>query len=147
MLVYESINIGYRIMIVSDSFNKKRNTSQKQHYLHNSTLMTGGPGSSVGIATDYGLDDLGIESWSGQDFLPAHTSPVTHPASCTMGTRSFPGVMCSQGMTLTTHPPLVPPSRKSRAIPLRTLWSTLGSFYLFYNNYRDMTKLRHPVLL
>jgi hypothetical protein len=27
-----------------------------------------GPGSSVGIATGYGLDSLGIESWWGQDF-------------------------------------------------------------------------------
>jgi hypothetical protein len=27
-----------------------------------------GPGSSVGIATDYGLDGLGIESRWGQDF-------------------------------------------------------------------------------
>jgi hypothetical protein len=26
-------------------------------------------GSSVGIATDYGLDGLGIESWWGRDFL------------------------------------------------------------------------------
>ena len=28
-----------------------------------------GPGSSVGIATGYGLDGPGIESWCGQDFL------------------------------------------------------------------------------
>jgi len=147
MLVYESINIGYRIMMLSDSSNKKRKTSQKKHYLHNSILMTGGPGSSVGIATDYGLDGPGIESRWGQDFPPIQTSPATHPSSCTMGTRSFPGVMCGQGVMLTTHPLLVPPSRKRRAIPLRTLWATPGSLYLFYINYRDVTKLRHPILL
>jgi hypothetical protein len=28
----------------------------------------GGPGSSVGIATGYGLDGPGIESWWGRDF-------------------------------------------------------------------------------
>ena len=28
-----------------------------------------GPGSSVGIATGYGLDGSGIESWWGRDFL------------------------------------------------------------------------------
>jgi hypothetical protein len=28
-----------------------------------------GLGSSVGIATDYGLDGPGIESWWGRDFL------------------------------------------------------------------------------
>jgi len=37
-----------------------------------------GPGSSVGIATGYGLDGLGIESWCGRDFL--HLSrPVLGP--------------------------------------------------------------------
>ena len=31
-----------------------------------------------------------------------------HPASCKMGTGSFPGVKCGQGALLTTHPLLVP---------------------------------------
>jgi hypothetical protein len=31
--------------------------------------MGGGPGSSVGIVTDYGLDGPGIESQWGRDFL------------------------------------------------------------------------------
>jgi hypothetical protein len=35
-------------------------------------MFRGGPGSSVGIATDYGLDDPGIESRWGRDF--SHTS-------------------------------------------------------------------------
>jgi hypothetical protein len=49
--------------------------------------------SSVGIATGYGLDGPGIESWWGRDFF-AHvqTSPGAHPASCTVGTWSFLGV-------------------------------------------------------
>jgi hypothetical protein len=33
------------------------------------TLVCVGRESSVGIATGYGLDDPGIESWWGQDFL------------------------------------------------------------------------------
>jgi hypothetical protein len=49
--------------------------------------VIGGRDSSVGIATGYGLDGLGIESRWGRDF--SHTST---PASCTMGTGSFPGV-------------------------------------------------------
>jgi hypothetical protein len=49
-----------------------------------------GPGSSVGIATGYGLDGPGIESRWGPDF--SHTSRPAHPASCTVGTGSFPGV-------------------------------------------------------
>jgi hypothetical protein len=32
--------------------------------------VKGRPGSSVGIATDYGLDGLGIESRWGRDFSP-----------------------------------------------------------------------------
>jgi len=45
-----------------------------------------GPGSSVGIATVYGLDVPGIESQWGRDFPPVQTGPVAHPASCKMGT-------------------------------------------------------------
>ena len=47
-----------------------------------------GPGSSVGIATDYGMDGPGIESRWGWDFP---NGPGAHPASCKMGTGSFPG--------------------------------------------------------
>ena len=77
-----------------------------------------GPGSSVGIATDYGLDGPGIGSRWGRDFLPVQTGPGTHLASCTMGTGSFPGVKCGRGVLLTTHPLLAPRSWKSRAISL-----------------------------
>jgi len=46
-----------------------------------------GPGCVLGIATGYGLDGPGIESWWGRDFsAPVQTGPGAHPASCTMGT-------------------------------------------------------------
>ena len=77
-----------------------------------------GPGSSVGIATGYGLGGLGIESRWGRDFPPVQIGPGAHPASCTMSTVSFPGVKSGRGVTLTPHPLLVPWSRKSRAIRL-----------------------------
>jgi len=52
-----------------------------------------GHDSSVGIATRYGLDGPGIESWWGARFSqPAQTGPRAHPPSYTMGTGSFPGV-------------------------------------------------------
>ena len=54
---------------------------------------------------------------------PVQTGPVAHPASCTMGIESFPGVKSSRDVTLTPHPLLVPWSRKSRAIPLLPLWA------------------------
>jgi len=68
-----------------------------------------GLGSVVGIATGYGLDGPGIESrWGVRFSAPAQTSPGAHPAFCTVGTGSFPGVKSGRGMTLTPHPFLVP---------------------------------------
>jgi hypothetical protein len=56
----------------------------------------------------------------GRDFSHlVQTGHGAHPAPCTMGTGSFPGVESGRGVTLTTHPLLVPRSKKeSRAIPL-----------------------------
>ena len=85
-----------------------------------------GPGSSVGIAYWLRAGRSGIVSWWGRDFPPVQTGPGAHPAYCTMGTGSFPGVKCGRGVLLTTHPLLVPRSWKSRAIPLPTLWPTPG---------------------
>jgi len=48
----------------------------------------------------------------GRDFPPVQTSPVAHPASCTMGTGSFPRVKYGRGVLLATHPLLVPRSMK-----------------------------------
>jgi len=61
-----------------------------------------GRDSSHGIATTYGLDGLGIEyRWGARFSAPVQTGPEAHPASCTMGTGSFPGVRCGRGVTLT----------------------------------------------
>ena len=54
---------------------------------------------------------------------PVQTGPGVHPASCTMGTGSFPGVKSIRGVILTPHPLLVLWSRKGRAIPLPPLWA------------------------
>ena len=64
-----------------------------------------GPGSSVGIATGYGLDGPGIESrWEARFSAPVQTGPGAHLASCKMGTGSFPGVKSGRGVKLTPHP-------------------------------------------
>jgi len=76
-----------------------------------------GPGSSVGIATGYGLDGPGIEFQWERDF-PHPSRPALEP-----GTGSFPGIKSGRGVTLSPHPLLVPWSRKSRAIPLLPLWA------------------------
>jgi hypothetical protein len=72
-------------------------------FLHKLYLKRG-PGSSVGIATDYGLDGPEIESLWGRDFPPLQTGPGAHSTSCTIGTRSFPGVKSDRGVLLTAHP-------------------------------------------
>ena len=66
--------------------------------------LSGGRDSSVGIATRYGLDGPGIGSrCEARFFAPVQTGPGVHPASCTMGTGSFPGVKRSgRGVD---HPP------------------------------------------
>ena len=99
-----------------------------------------GPCSSVGIATDYGLDCPGIESRWGEIFTPVQTGPGAHPTSCTMGTGSFLGVKSGRGVTLNPRLLLVPRSGKSRAITLPTLWATngpvTGTLYLYLTSKR-----------
>jgi len=74
----------------------------------------------------YGLDGPGSNPDGDEIFPTVQTSPEAHPASCTMGTKSFPGVKSGQGVTLINHPLLVPRSWKIRAIPLPTLLATPG---------------------
>ena len=77
------------------------------------TLYFCEPGSSVGTATGYELDGPGIESrWRARFSPPVQTDPGDHPASCTMGTGSFPEVKSGRGVTLTPHPLLVPLVKK-----------------------------------
>ena len=87
------------------------------------TLIHRGPGSSR----------YSDRLWAGQSgnripvgatfSAPVQTRSRAHPTSCTMGTRSFPGVKSGWGVTLTPHPLLVPWLTKSRAIPLLPLWA------------------------
>ena len=74
--------------------------------------------------------------WTVRDRIPVgtrfsirpsvQTGPGAHPASCKMGTGSFPGVKCGRGVLLTTHPLVVSRSWKGRAITLPILWATPG---------------------
>jgi hypothetical protein len=59
-------------------------------YINYCLLLYSGPGSSVGIATGYGLDGPGIRG--ARIFAHVQTGPGAHQASCAMGTGSFPGV-------------------------------------------------------
>jgi len=100
-----------------------------------------GPGSSVGTATELRAGRSGIESRWGRDFPPLQTGPGAHPASCTLGTGSFPGVKCGRSVLLTTHPLIVPRSWKIELHlypPSGPHWASNGKlcFYLSLAGWR-----------
>jgi hypothetical protein len=72
-----------------------------------SSISVGGPGSSVDIATGYGLECPGIESQWGRDF-PHLSRPVLGPTQPPV--QWVPGLsqgIIRSGVTLTPHPLLV----------------------------------------
>ena len=72
-----------------------------------------GPGSSVGIATDYGLDGPGSNPDGDEIFRPSSQAlrPTQPPVKWVSGLS--PVVKCGRGVLLTAHPLLVPRSWKS----------------------------------
>jgi hypothetical protein len=60
-------------------------------YVLINTSFYGGPGSSVGIATDYGLDGLGIEPGRGEIFFTRPGRPWGPPSLLYSGYRVFTG--------------------------------------------------------
>ena len=102
------------------------------------------PGSSVGIATGYGLDGPGIECRWGQDF--PHLSrpglgPTQPPAQWVLGLSR--GVKSGRGVTMTPHPLLVPLVMKEQSytstLPMSRTACTepqclyKGDLYLYLN--------------
>ena len=72
-------------------------------------FMTRGPGSSVGIATGYGLDGPRIESrWGAEIFRTCPDRPWGPTSLLYNGYRVFPGEKNGRGVRLTPHPLLVP---------------------------------------
>jgi len=75
-------------------------------HIQGGTLAEGGPGISVGIATGYRLDGPRIESrWGARFSAPVQTGPGAYPASCTMGTGSFPGLKRNRERGVDPSPP------------------------------------------
>jgi hypothetical protein len=75
------------------------------YYLISTLSLSCGPGSSLGIATDYGLDGLGSNPSGDEIFCPVQTGPGAHPASCTIGTGSFPEGKVRPGRAADRSPP------------------------------------------
>jgi hypothetical protein len=69
-------------------------------------MVRGGPDSSVGIATDYGLDGQGIESrWGARFSAPVQTDPGAPPSLLYNGYRVFPGGKVRPGRASDHSPP------------------------------------------
>jgi hypothetical protein len=73
-------------------------------YIDVITVGTGGPGSSVGRATDYGLDGPGIESRWGEIFR-CPDWPWGPPGLLYNGSRVFPGGKVRLGRAVDRSPP------------------------------------------
>jgi hypothetical protein len=86
-----------------------------------SQVQQGEPVSAVAIA-DWLRAGRSGDPVGARFSVPVQTGPGVHPATCTVGTGSFPGVKRGRGVTLTPHPLLVPWSRKSRDKHLLPLW-------------------------
>jgi hypothetical protein len=108
-------------------------------------------GSSVSIVPDYGLDDraMGIRSPAeAKGFLLVSVSrpalgPTQPPVQWVPGVLS-PGVKRCRGVTLTTHPHLVPRSRMSKSCtysPLKRLHGVCGTA-LALNDFQSI-RLSH----
>ena len=74
-------------------------------YFDDVILYCRGPGSSVGIATDYGLDGPGIKSWWGEIFRPSRPALGTTQPPVYNGYRVFPGGKVRPGHAADRSPP------------------------------------------
>ena len=83
----------------------------------------------------------------GTRFSAVQTGPGAHPASCTMGTGSFPGVESGRGVTLTPYPFLEPRSKNTplgrvEVMPLLPLRA-----FVAYKKSENYLKRVKPVLV
>jgi hypothetical protein len=95
--------------------------------------MNGAGGRSVSTVSGYGLDDRAIEVRSPAEAGDVSSKPVSKPA---LGPTQppvqwvprvlSPGVKRGRGVTLTTHPQLVPRSWRSRSYTSSTSFAAIG---------------------
>jgi hypothetical protein len=97
-----------------------------------------GPGSSVGIVTNYGLEGPGIESQWGRDFPPVQTGPGAQPRFCKNGYRVFPGGKVWPGRaadhSLPSSAAVMEGKSYTSTHPLGHTRPVTGSLYLYLYN-------------
>jgi len=92
------------ILIYSIPVKSSINIPCNWHTYNESTFITCGPGSSVGIKTGYELDCPGSNP-GGDDILrTCPDRPWGPPSLLLNGYQVFPGVRSGRGVTLTPHP-------------------------------------------
>jgi hypothetical protein len=98
------------------------------------TIVGGGPGSSVGIATDYGLDGPGIESRWSEIFRTRPDRPWGPPSLLYNGYRVYPGGKAA-GAWCRPHHLLLAPSRPHRPVIGSTLpFTIVGEEYRWWSS-------------
>jgi len=94
----------------------------ESRFIYVDLFVTCGPGSLVGIATHYGLDDPGWNPGGDELFPTCPDRPWGPPSLLQYRYRVFPGVRGGRDVGLTPHLHLkCRDPRKSRYIPLLTL--------------------------
>jgi hypothetical protein len=95
-----------------------------------------GPGSVVGIATDYGLDGPGIESQWGARFSARPDQPWGPPIPLYYGYRVFPGGKVWRGHAADHSPPSSAMVMKE-SYTSTLLWATTGPVtgLLYFTRY------------
>jgi hypothetical protein len=90
-------------------------------FLHSFTRFGNVPASALRAGRSGDRISVGVRF-----FAPVQTGPGAHPASCTMGSGSFPGVKRpGRGVE---HQPHLEPRLKSRAIPLLPFWAFMACY-------------------
>jgi len=113
----------YTLRAVGTSSSPVLQNSSNQMTIHKTYVFESGSGSSVGIATCYGLDGPGIDTRWGEIFRTCPHRPRGPPSLLYNGYRVFPGGKERPGCDADPSPLLVPWSRKRRGIPLFPLWA------------------------
>jgi hypothetical protein len=117
-------------------FSSLLSTKIRWQFLSEFHILKKSRGSSGSIVSDYRLDDRGLIPDGQRIFLLAPASrpalePTQPPIQWVLGVLSL-GVKHGRGVTLTTHPHLVPRSRMSRSYnpPPTPPWHVVGQLTL-----------------
>jgi hypothetical protein len=100
-------------------------------------------GSSGSIVSDYGLDDRGSIPDIGRVFFFQTLCPDRHWGPPSLLYNRYQGVLSlgvkrGQGVTLTTHPHLLPRSRMSRSYTSSPPWTVAGQLYFYSQNIKTV---------